>query len=1139
MKNFKTKEGIVIPFKKLLLMARLTMFVMILGLLQVSAESYSQTAKLKIKMKNVPVIKVFSEIERISQFRFFYDNDLVDLSQKVSIDAQGETITEVLDEIFLDTELDYEIMDRFILVKSPHSKQMLTVRNRFAQQQHTVSGKVTDVQTGEPLPGVNIVIEGTTQGSITDMEGNYTIEAPADATLVFSFVGYQNQTIKISGRQEIGVAMEQKITELGEVVAIGYGSLQRDRISTSISKIESKAIEKQVTASIDRSLEGQVAGLDIKQATGAPGGGSILRIRGSGSIGAGDQPLFVIDGIPIQNSYGRLQNPLTTIDQSDIESIDVLKGVSATSIYGSRGSNGIIIITTKSGKPGETEVSFNLSSGISHQLACEKLNVMNAEEFARWRVENRYEEAEFYGYDISLSDIPEEYRHPEELGKGVDWQDVISRVAPQQQYNLNVSHGSENFMSFFSIGYLDEKGTIIGSNFKRLNLRGNFDYNFNDLVKIGLKLQPNIRWWDFRTGQYRADGYGIATITSPLDGPYKDDGIWENEQYFDGKYDIDIYSSDLFHCKNPLHEFKTVVDKTKSFDLNIQPNIQITPLEGLNFMSRLSMELNHNSREYFRPSTVSSIYSPPYAATYGSYSTGRSFNWQFENTLNYEKELGNHTFSGLVGYVREHYNSYSSSLSSEVFPSDAIKTLNEATDLSGGTWESNWSMISYLYRLSYDYKVKYIFTGTLRRDGSSRFGSERRWGYFPSVSVGWNVTKENFLPNPEWLTNLKLRASYGFSGNNNIGNYTWIPNVVQYDYTLGGSIASGKRIAGIENVNLTWEKSQEFDGGLDLALFKGKLNLMFDYYKKTTRNMLWSVNMPISSGFNSMMKNIGKIRNKGVEFSINSVNISNNNFTWETDFNIAFNRNKVLDLGEVKNIRLSTLFKAYSITTEGQPMAMFYGWKSLGILKNQEEVDKYATFPGQLPGTPHFEDKDGNNVIDGRDQMIIGNPHPDFRGGLNNRFNYKNWDFNITTTFAHNFDIFARLEEDLLNLDGVFNVLKEVKERWRSPDEPGNGRIAASFHQTEYDRYGTSDAVYKDISFLKIQNLSIGYTFDNLIFTNQFRLFCSVQNAFLFTNYRYGNPDVNYHDNESLRMNIDDYSYPLSRSIVLGLNMNF
>ncbi len=863
-----------------------------------------------------------------------------------------------------------------------------------------------------------------------------------------------------------------------------------------------------------------------------------MQIRGAGSIGAGGQPLVVIDGIPMQNVYGKEQSPLTLLNQSDIASINILKGVSATAIYGSRGSNGVILITTESGKKGRTEFTFSARAGVEQMLEKEKLDLMNAREFAQWRKEDYYDEAAFYGYEISDEDIPEVYRNPDALGEGTDWYDVMNRVAPKQDYNISVSHGTEKFKGYFSMGYLDNQGTIVETSFKRISMRANMVYDPADFISLGMNLSPTIRTWLNQVGGSRGTLYGSAFMSSPLDGPYKENGAWErdNDAYYDGNWDLDIWSPGTFSNNNPLYSLKKQVDVTRNFDLRFQPYLSVKPVNGLTLRTQYNLDLSYDSREYFRPSTISTIYNPPPQATDGYYTITRGDGWQWENTATYDRSFGDHSVTALAGYTRERYGSYYSYINGDQFPSDDIKTINAATEQWGNTQESHWSLISYLFRLTYDYQSKYLFTGTIRRDGSSRFGSDTRWGYFPSASVGWNITKESFFPTTDWLTNLKLRASYGFSGNNSIGNYTWIPTLATDNYTFGGKVANGKRVDSMENTGLGWERSREFDTGLDLTLWGGRLTFIFDYYNKITEDMLWGVAIPISSGFSSVQDNIGEIRNRGTEFSVSTINISTKNVKWNSDFNISFNRNKVLDMGAVG--RILTGPRSYSITTEGQPMAMFYGWKSLGILQNWDEVEQYATFPGQVPGTPHYMDLDDNGIIDTNDKMIIGNPHPKFRGGFNNTLNYKNWDMNVTMSFAYDFDIWAQLEEDVINLDGVFNVLREVKERWRSPDQPGNGRIAASFHETAFDRWENSDWVY-NASFLKVQNISLGYTFTNFDFFNHLRLYASVQNAFLFTNYKYGNPEATVYGNNSLIRNFDNYDYPLTRSYVFGIDLTF
>ncbi len=1007
-------------------------------------------------------------------------------------------------------------------------------------QQQTVSGKVTDADN-QDLPGVTIIIKGTTQGTITNSLGEYTLSnVSPDATLVFSFVGMQTKEVIVGDQTIIDVTLEQEAIGLEEVVAVGYGTLQRNRISSSIVSVSPDRLTAQVTSSFDNSLEGQIAGLSVRQSSGAPGGGSVLRIRGSGSIGAGDAPLVVVNGVPMHNIFDKERSPLTLINSSDIESLDVLKGVAATAIYGSRGSNGVILITTKSATEGVTEFNFSSRVGVDRVWPGGKLDLLDAEGFARWRKENAFERAAFYGYEITLDDIPEVYRNPEALGKGTDWHDVMTRVAPTQEYNMSVSHGTESFTGFFSLGYTDTQGTIHETSFNRLSFMANMSYKPSDLFTVGLSVNPTARTFVNQVGGTRTTVYGSAMMSTPIDSPYYEEGeLWErdNPAYRDGDWDLDIWSPGTFSNVNALYQLKHQTDVTENLNLRASPHILIQPIEGLTLRSQYNFELGHNSREYFKPSTVTNIFNPPPQAATGWYNTSRGFSWQWENTVLYDTRINLHQISALAGYTMERYSGFSSQINGSQFPDDFVRTINASVVQTGWTSESNWSMISYLARLNYDYDLRYLLTATIRRDGSSRFGPDRRWGYFPSASVGWNINRENWFPTTTWLTNLKLRASYGFSGNNRIGNYTWIPTLATNNYTFGGSVVDGKRVAAMENRALGWERAREFDTGVELMLFEGRFNLIVDYYNRITEDMLWGVAVPISSGFTSVQDNIGEIQNRGVEFSFNSLNIQNSDFSWRTDFNIAFNRNEVLDMGDVG--RITTGHRSYSLTEVGRPMAQFWGWLSSGeMLNTWEDVDNYATFPNQVPGTQRYVDVNGDGIIDVNDKVVLGNPHPDFRGGMVNTFSYKNWDLLISMSFAHNFDVWAMLEEDVLNLDGVFNVLREVEQRWRSPEEPGNGRVAASFHSTFFDRWENSDWVY-NVSFLKVNNINIGYTFDNMNFGNRLRVYASVQNPFLFSDYPYGNPDQNIYGENSLQMNLHNYDYPLTQSFVFGLDFNF
>jgi TonB-dependent starch-binding outer membrane protein SusC len=1113
MKDLVTTAGKNRLLKKILLTMKLTTVFLMFGLVSVTASTYSQSTRLDINLKDGTMVELIQQIEKNSEFFFYYQKEELKELDQLNLEANNATIMDILDKALESSQFSYSVLDRYIVVRKKgdsFGEDMLSLAREAAiAQQRTVSGIVTD-SNGQPLPGVTVMVKGTTQGTVTNSEGRFSISNISEnISLVFSFIGMQTQEIVVGNQTSINVQMTEDTIGLEEVVAVGYGTLQRNKISSSIVSVSAERLVAQVTSSFDKSLEGQVSGLYVRQGSGAPGGGAELNIRGGGSIGSSGDPLVVIDGVPITGIFGKERSPLTLVNQSDIESLDVLKGVAATAIYGSRGSNGVILITTKSAKIGRTDFNFSSRFGVERAWPGSKLDLMNAEEFALWRKENAYERAAFYGNTITLDDIPLEYRYPEQLGEGHDWFDIMTQVAPMHEYNLSVSHGTETFSGFFSIGYLENEGTIRGTAFDRLSFLANMAYDPNDVITFGLSISPSVRKWQNQVGGSRTTYYGAAFMSTPLDGPYLDDGPWErnNPLYWSGKYDLDIYSAGTFSNFNALQAIEAITDESRNFNLRAYPYLVIKPLQGLALRSQFNVDYTFSTAEFFRPSTVTQIFNPPPLAAQGSYNTGNSFNWQLENTATYDKEIGNHQFNILAGYTRERYHSISSSLTGRQYASDLIRTINHSVEQTGNTSESNWSMISYLARLNYDYDLRYLLSATIRRDGSSRFGPDKRWGYFPSVSAGWNISREGFFPQMEWITNLKLRSSYGFSGNNSIGNYTWIPTLATNNYTFGGTVANGMRVAAMENRRLGWERAREFDTGVEMMLFGGRLNMIVDYYNRITEDMLWAVTLPISSGFTSVQDNIGEIQNKGVEFSVNSLNIKRPNFSWQTDFNISTNRNKVLSLGDVG--RILTGPRTYSVTVEGEPMGMFYGWKNVGkMFDTWEEIEQYAAFPGQVPGTPRFVDLDNNGIIDQKDKAVIGNPWEDFRGGMINRVTYKNFDLSISMSFAHNFDVWAQLEEDVLNLDGVFNVLREVKERWRSPQEPGNGRIAASFHSTAFNRGETDMWVY-NVSFLKVTNMNFGYTVRNLRFLKQLRASCSIQNPFIFTNYPYGNPDQN------------------------------
>ncbi len=1093
----------------------------------------NDSEKITLTEQGVSLKEIIDKISEQTPYHFAYDEQRIDISKTLNIKVKEASLAQVLKLIAQQYPLKFKKIGRTI-----HMMPVNKLKSGLLDlQEIKVAGKVT--ADGEGLPGVNVLVKGSSTGTITDVEGNYGITVPnEDDILAFSSIGYLTREEPVNGRTTINVVLEEDVKSLEEIVVVGYGTMQKEKLVTPVSSVDPKLVQTEVTNSLDRALEGKVAGMEVKQGSGAPGGGSEIRIRGAGSIGAGSQPLIVIDGVPMQLGYNKERSPLSLLNQNDISSIDVLKGAAATAIYGSRGSNGVVLVTTKSGKEGRTDFSFSASTGWDQVLPSAKLDLMNAEEFARWRKENAYEKAAFYGEEITDEDIPEVYRNPELLGEGTDWHDVITQIGLRQDYNLSVSHGADGFTGFFSLGYLEQTGTVKNTSFERLSFRANMGYAPNDIVKIELNINPTIRTWNNQIGGDRTTLYGQNAISTPIDGPYREDGVWErdNDAYYDGEWDLDIWTPETFSNNNALYALMHQYDKTRNINLLITPALEIKPFPSLTLRTHYNARIESNTREFFSPSTITNIFNPPPAQASGYYNTNQDFNWQWENTANYAKSFGVHSVSALAGMSLEHYNQSFSQLNGSNYPRDDIRTINAAIDQTGLSGESNWSMMSYFFRANYDYEGKYLLTASVRRDGSSRFGSDNRWATFPAIAVGWNITKEDFFPQTNWLTNLKIRGGYGTSGNNTIGNYTWIPTLTQSNYTFGGTIVDGLRVSGIENRTLGWELATEYSAGLDLLFLDGRISLDIDYYSRLTENMLWEVSVPISSGFNQIQDNIGEIENKGLEFSLNTSNIVRPDFSWKTLFNIAFNRNKVLSLGDVD--RIFAGWKDYSLTIPGHPMAMFFGWEQIGILQDAEDVANSATFPGQLPGTVKYRDLNSDGIIDNDDRTFIGNPYPAFRGGLVNTLSYQNFDLSIALSFAHDFDVFSQLEGDVLNLDGVFNVLKITEERWRSPEEPGNGEIPTSIHQTFHSRVPGTKMV-NNASFLKAQNITLGYTLDEIKFLRSFRVYASVQNAFLLTNYKYGNPDINRSGASSLERNFHGYDYPVSRTLSVGLDLTF
>jgi TonB-linked SusC/RagA family outer membrane protein len=1016
-------------------------------------------------------------------------------------------------------------------------------------QNKTVSGTVTDAQTGKTLPGVNILVTGTSTGTTTDAGGHYSLNVPSmQDTLRFSFIGYKTQVIPINNKTTINIELNPTVFSGKQMVVIGYGNAKEQDLTGSVGSVQMESIDTQPVTNVNSSLAGQIAGVHINVTNGVPGGGPQIRIRGVGAIGAGSSPLYVVDGFPLpaqSETSLQVSNPLNNIPTSDIASISVLKGPSATAIYGSRAANGVVIIKTKSGRRGELQTQVNVYGGVQNILNSEIPNMMNAREFATFEKQWIQDKNRVKGTNIP---IPKEYQDPSQYGEGTNWfRAVTRRVAPVENISVRTSGGNKNIKSYFSGNFFRQKGVVKETDYNRISLRANIDANITKKLQMGMKFSPTYSYGN--TGEKGADGrhtyMGKWTFLSPIAPIYNKDGSFN--KFITGP-GVGGPGSTLLGGPNPLFALKTSTNKTNKANILASGYVTYNITNSLALKSTVHAEWHNSRNHWFHPSTIGGLGSPPPHPAKGRNTINGWLNWVNENQLTYD-----HTFKGghqlkLLGVFSEQRQLFhSSKFTATQFPDNNIITLNAANDITGGTDAQTWSLVSYLGRLKYSYKNRYLFTGTLRRDGSSKFGSHTRWGLFPSVSAGWQISNEPWIANNiPLISNLKIRAGYGLSGNNQIGSYAYSSRITKSNYILNNSLAVGKGVSKLANQNLAWEQTKELDIGLDIGLFSSRLNVTADYYRSTTKSLLLNVDLPFSSGFPNALRNIGKVRNHGLEIAIKTLNVSTNDFKWNSNLNFSINRNRVLALGP--NGRPITKGTAYSkkysgsITKIGKPIGMFWGYKFLGLYQNEEEIKKGPSYAGAVPGALKLADINGDGKIEAiEDFTIVGNPYPDFTYGMTNSFSYKGLNLNIVITGSYGAERFKGSYLTTHNTDGIFNVLADQKNRWRSPEHPGNGKIpttVGSRNRIFYRSMGAWDIL--NASYLRVNNISLSYSLPHRFTNGHLRglvIYTSIQNAFVITPYP-GNPSATTYSRGSvLQPGVDFNPYPAPRVSTIGIKI--
>ncbi len=982
----------------------------------------------------------------------------------------------------------------------------LASTGRAQAQTHTVTGQVTS-QQGETLPGVNIIVKGQSTGTASDLDGRYTLTAPsANDTLVFSFVGFRSQEVGIDGRSTVDAVLQEDVSALGEVLVVGYGTQTRNDLTGSVTSVQSSEVSALPLARVSEALQGRAAGVQVMNTDAQPGGNVRVRIRGGTSIQAGSDPLYVIDGYAGGN--------INMINPDDIASIQILKDASATAIYGARGANGVIIVSTKKGKPGRTQVEFKITP-FSAQQVSNKIEVLNAREFAEYINEVRKNDG-----------AAPKYTDVESLGEGTNHLDAILRDATLREYKISASGGSEKARFYVSGDLFDQSGIIINSGYTRYSFRSNLDFFVNDRMQVGANLTA---------ARIAQDGTRVNSGGGALDVPATSAALRFNPilpiRDANGKYTINDFGDP---SDNAYAITSELTQETRNDNLMGSAYAEYDLTKSLTLNVRGGVDIGNGRYGFYDPSV---LYSGGGVGGSAQLQFNRNTNLINENYLSYRHTFGGvHNVSTQAGFSVQK-NSYEyTQTNAQSFPTDAFSYYNLGAGSvlrPGASGLTDWNMESYYGRANYNYAERYLITFTARYDGSSRFARNNKYGFFPSGALAWNVHNEPFLQGASALNMLKLRASYGVTGNTEIGSYTSLAALGNQLTTIGGQIVNAIAPVRVGNDNLTWESTQQTNFGFDLGLFQDRVRFTTDYYVKNTSDLLLNVPLPLYSGFTTSLQNVGSTQNKGIEFELSTQNLTGK-FKWDTDFNIAFNRNKVVELVRTSNdpnasndIFLATgpgamLLGNTSVLREGEPIGLFYGLIFEGV--NPET------------GAEVITDLNGDGKINNEDRTVIGDPNPDYIWGLNNTMSYGGFDLNVFFQASVGNDLFNFQRLELEDVRGFYNQSKAVLNRW-TPENRNTDIPKASSKNLRR----VSSRWVEDGSFVRLRNLSLGYNlpgaFSSRLGVRTARILVSGQNLLTLTDYKGWDPEVNSRGGSNTQLGVDYGTYPRARSYTLSFNV--
>jgi TonB-linked SusC/RagA family outer membrane protein len=1062
--------------------------------------------KVTITLRNANLRAALARLERAAEVKFLYQSHVISSQDRITVAFYDDRLENILTRILTLRHIRFEADgNQIILTKEPVELSAVPGNTKPPLKIDVqISGRITD-ETNQPLPGVNVLVKGTASGTTSDSDGRYSLRVPNEnSILVFSFIGYLSQEVVVGTQTEVNVGMLPDTQTLEEIVVVGYGEVKKSDLTGSVASVKGEDLNAYPATNLMQSLSGRATGVQVSQNNGEPGGAISVRIRGTGSVQGSNEPLYVVDGFPYSG------NP-TLLNNADIASIEILKDASATAIYGSRGANGVVIITTKRGKAGKTTVEYD--GYIGWQTVRKKIDMMNATEYA-----------EFYNEQAANDALAPHFTDDEiaGFGEGTDWQDVVLRTAPIQNHSINIAGGSEKTKYSISGSNFNQAGIISGSDYVRNSIRANLNTDLSrkftfDLSTILTRIDRERQ----SSGFGNRGGSLISAMLSgyPTQPTHNADGSYTNLATAYG------WGSNVI--TNPLNYIEQSSNSTRSNKVLTNGAVTFKPIEGLAIKILGGIENTDDRTDTY--TTKKFVNSQGSAGIF----TTQSTSLLNENTISYNKDIGEHNIAAVAGFTYQNFEETRLDATGSGFVSDVQESFDIGAAATQGVPFSrytDWTLLSYLARVNYSFRDKYLATVSFRADGSSRYTEGQKWGQFPSASLAWRLSEEEFIKNISFISDLKLRGGYGETGSTAIEPYYTLNQLVSGKTVFGDALityyAPGSRLAG----PLKWETTAQTDIGVNLGILENRFSFEFDYYVRNTRDLLNTVALPSSLGYTITIQNIGKVQNKGFEVAANAV-VLDGSFHWDLSANFSMNKNKVVKLYDGNDvlgdrIDISVINDNVNILREGEPIGSFFGYIESGY---------------DATGRITYEDFNENGTRDIGDKRIIGNPHPDFIYGLNSNMSFKNFELNVFIQGSEGNDVFnVSAINQTLDYGQALNMPREVyNNHWTTENPNAKYPIISRTSGTQ-----VSDRWVEDGSYLRFKNIQLSYNLPlsalKINWLTKAQLYVSAQNIITFTKYSWYDPEISsYGSGNSIRLGIDHYSYPAAKTTTVGVRLGF